>query len=76
MCIRDRTQTASAAMQENMRYQRGISFLPRIPTKQNQLTRQWIDGKRLSAASMEYKKRSSSFHSPVPVISGLTIVVG
>ena len=35
-----------------------------------------MDGKRLSAASVEYISEVSQFQKPVPVISGLVNVVG
>ena len=49
------TNTITANTAEKIRYHFGIFFWPRIPIKQNQLTRQWMDGKRLSAASTEYR---------------------
>ena len=44
--------------------------------KQNQLVRQWIEGKRLSAVSTLYKKRINTSQTELPVTSGLVLVVG
>ena len=38
--------------------------------------RQWIDGNRLSAASMEYSQPASRSQIPFPSITGLVLVVG
>ena len=69
-------KTSTASVNDTPLYHVGILFWSLIPRKQNQLTRQWIDGNRLSAASMEYSQPASRSQIPFPSITGLVLVVG
>lgn len=71
-----RQKTSTASVNDTPLYHVGILFWSLIPRKQNQLTRQWIDGNRLSAASMEYSQPASRSQIPFPSITGLVLVVG
>ena len=68
--------TAAANTNDAKRQNSGISRFPRTQSQHSQLMEQWMDGKRLSARSIQKRKRIPASKRPVPFTGGRTFVVG